>query len=600
MRSRTHDRSVQMFLALPVSSRTRPDGMTSTPSPRKQGRFSHIKANLVLYGALAANVGIAVAKFVAAEITGSSSMLTEGVHSLVDSGNQVLLLYGQHRAERPADRAHPFGYGRELYFWAFVVAILIFAVGAGVSVYEGWAHIVEPEPLRDPLVNYIVLGIAFALEGSSWLLAIRAFDATRGSTGWWKSVRRSKDPAGFIVLFEDSAALIGLLLAAIGVWASHQFNNPRLDGIASIAIGVILAIVAVMLAREAKGLLIGESADPAMIDRIWTLVEARPEISAVNHVRTIHTSPEAVFVALSADFEDSLTMGDGETLIEAIEAELKAAMPNLTSVYIRPEKQQDALQVSRPDMSANDPLSTDPEGAMGMPKPATHPESAGQIASKHGFSETAGQNALDALRAGHGRQAQFNHPELGGLGQWSSGGMLMIGDMFNDALKARVSALFRDLSKLPPFKIEDADAAAYPDAPWLSPQSGRWPAGMGAPSSTGSQNDMHYAIFPQTRRLAVEHGGAVWIYDTGDHIISGVSQQQSTGQSLRFSSQLGSVDVADLPVVSPAEEAAHPAEANQGNEAIVTTIENLHGLLQKGILSQQEFDDKKRGLLRRL
>jgi cation diffusion facilitator family transporter len=297
-----------------------------------------IRANIVLYGALAANVGIAIAKFVAAAISGSSSMLTEGVHSLVDSGNQVLLLYGQHRAQQPPDRLHPFGYGRELYFWAFIVAILIFAVGAGVSVYEGWQHIREPESLRDPLINYIVLGVAFLLEGSSWTIAVRELGAKRGELGWWAMIRRSKDPAGFIVLFEDSAALIGLAFAAIGVWASHQFDDPRIDGVASILIGLVLGLVAVLLAREAKGLLIGESAAPALIEQVRAMIDKQPRITAVTDVRTIHTAPDAVFVAVTADFDDALTMGEGETLISAIEEELKAAIPTLTSVYIRPRK----------------------------------------------------------------------------------------------------------------------------------------------------------------------------------------------------------------------------------------------------------------------
>ncbi|OAN58916.1 cation diffusion facilitator family transporter [Sphingobium sp. TCM1] len=311
------------------------------------------RANIVLYGALLANVGIAIAKFVAAAITGSSSMLTEGVHSLVDSGNQLLLLYGQAKADRPPDAAHPFGYGRELYFWAFVVAILIFAVGAGVSIYEGWRHIASPEPLRDPTVNYAVLGIAMVLEGTSWAIAVREFNGTRGASGWWQSIRRSKDPAGFIVLFEDSAALVGLLVAGIGVWASHHYADPRIDGAASIAIGLILATVAVLLAREAKGLLIGESADKAIIAIVWRILEARPQVTAVNHVRTIHTAPDAVFVAISADFADDLPMGEAESLIEAMEAEMKAAVPELTSIYIRPEKQGDALVQPRPFNRAN-------------------------------------------------------------------------------------------------------------------------------------------------------------------------------------------------------------------------------------------------------
>jgi cation diffusion facilitator family transporter len=301
------------------------------------------RENIVLFGALAANLGIAVAKFVAAAITGSSSMLTEGVHSLVDSGNQLLLLYGQERAKRPPDAKRPFGYGRELYFWAFVVAILIFAGGSGVSIYEGYLHFRSPEPLRDPLINYIVLGVAALLEGTSWAIAVREFNKARGDMGWWEAVHESKDPAAFIVLFEDSAALIGLGIAAAGVWASHWFGNPRIDGIASIAIGLLLGLVAVVLARESMGLLIGERADPRVIARVRTIVGARPEITAVNHVRTIHTGPHAVFVAISADFDDALTMGEGETLIESIEEELKAELPDISSVYIRPEKREQAV-----------------------------------------------------------------------------------------------------------------------------------------------------------------------------------------------------------------------------------------------------------------
>lgn len=270
-------------------------------------------------------------------------MLTEGVHSVVDSGNQVLLLYGQKRAKRPADAAHPFGYGRELYFWAFVVAILIFAIGAGVSVYEGYLHIIEPEELTDPTINYVVIAISFALEGSSWWIARREFKQSKGDLGWWEAIHQSKDPPGFIVLFEDSAALAGLVLAAVGVWASHAFGDPRIDGYASIAIGGVLGIVAVLLAREAKGLLIGERADPQVIARVRDAVAAHPAITAVNHVRTIHTAPDSIFVAISADFDDNLTMGQGETMIEEIEQTLKKAEPRLSSIYIRPEKASDAV-----------------------------------------------------------------------------------------------------------------------------------------------------------------------------------------------------------------------------------------------------------------
>ncbi|QNA83226.1 cation diffusion facilitator family transporter [Sphingomonas sp. So64.6b] len=302
-------------------------------------------SNLVVLAALAANLGIAVAKFIAAGISGSSSMLTEGFHSVVDSLNQILLLYGQHRGKRPPDEDHPFGYGRELYFWAFVVAILIFAIGAGISVYEGYEHFIHPEALSNPTLNYVVLGVAFALEGTSWFIAMREFNLTRGEVSWWQSVRASKDPAGFIVLFEDSAALAGLIIAAIGIWASHYFNDARLDGIASIAIGAVLALVAVLLAREAKGLLIGEGADAAIVARVRAIVDGYPQVTAVNHVRTIHTAPNSIFVAISADFCDAVTMGEAETLIEHIETDLKAAEPMLSSIYIRPEKAENAPRI---------------------------------------------------------------------------------------------------------------------------------------------------------------------------------------------------------------------------------------------------------------
>jgi len=304
---------------------------------------AHFKANIVLYGALAANLGIAIAKFAAAAISGSSSMLTEGVHSLVDSGNQVLLLYGQKRASRKPDPTHPFGYGRELYFWAFVVAILIFAIGAGVSIYEGVVHIQQPHAIEDPTLNYIVLGVAFLMEGASWALAVREFNRGRGDQTWWQAIHRSKDPPGFIVLFEDSAALIGLVIAAVGVWASIHFADPRIDGVASVLIGCVLAGVAVLLARESKELLIGEAADPVLIAQIREVLDGHPRIDAVNHIRTIHTSPQAIFIAISADFADDLRMGDAETLIEELERRMKALSPWITSIYIRPEKRADAM-----------------------------------------------------------------------------------------------------------------------------------------------------------------------------------------------------------------------------------------------------------------
>lgn len=302
----------------------------------------HGEGPLAIYTALGANLLIAIAKFVAAGFTGSSAMLTEGVHSVVDSLNQLLLLYGQHRAGRPPDAQHPFGYGRELYFWSFVVAILIFGLGAGVSVYEGVVHFLAPEPIENPLINYIVLGVSFLLEGTSCLVALRAFQKSKGDAGWWRAVIDSKDSAGFIVLFEDGAALAGLMVAAAGVMLSQWLGDPRIDGIASIAIGLILGVVAIILARESKALLIGERAEPDVIRQVHAIVARHPAIASVNHVRTLHTAPDKVFVAISADFHDKVTMGDGEAMIEALEDQLRAALPMLSYIYIRPEKAADA------------------------------------------------------------------------------------------------------------------------------------------------------------------------------------------------------------------------------------------------------------------
>ena len=295
------------------------------------------ESRLTLFAALAANLGIAVAKFVAAAISGSSAMLTEGFHSVVDSLNQVLLLYGQKRSERPPDARHPFGYGRELYFWSFVVAILIFATGAGLSIYEGVRHIRVPEPLRSPLINYVVLAIAVLLEGASWLIAVRAFDKARGDQGWWEAVRRSKDPASFIILFEDSAAMFGLIVAGGGITLSHMTGDARWDGAASVLIGLALAGVALALARESKGLLIGEPADPALEAAVRSAINRRPEVTGVNGITTIHLGPRNIFVGLSVDFEDRVPVGRVEKMIAEAELELRARWPSIRAIYIKPQ-----------------------------------------------------------------------------------------------------------------------------------------------------------------------------------------------------------------------------------------------------------------------
>ena len=295
------------------------------------------ESRLTLFAALAANLGIAIAKFVAAAISGSSAMLTEGFHSVVDSLNQLLLLYGQKRSLRPPDTKHPLGYARELYFWSFVVAILIFATGAGLSIYEGVRHIRQPEPIRSPLINYVVLGISVLLEGASWLIAIRQFGAARGDLGWWEAIRRSKDPASFIVLFEDSAAMFGLLVAAVGITLSLTLGDPRWDGAASVVIGCALAGVALALARESKGLLIGEAADPAIEAAVRAAIDRRPEVTGVNEITTIHIGPRNIFVGLSVDFENRVPVGRIEEMIAEAEGELRARWPSIRAIYIKPQ-----------------------------------------------------------------------------------------------------------------------------------------------------------------------------------------------------------------------------------------------------------------------
>jgi len=288
----------------------------------------------VIYAALVGNLLIAVTKGVAAAYTGSSAMLSEAIHSLVDTGNQVLLLHGMRRARRPADRHHPFGYGMELYFWTFVVAILIFAVGAGVSLYEGIQKIQHPHAIESAWINYLVLSVAMVFEGAAWLIAYREFNRTRGKQGLVKALRRSKDPTVFTVLFEDTAAMLGLMVALVGIAVGEALDLPVLDGVASVIIGVILAVTAAALARESKGLLIGESADGKLVDAITTLVNQEPGIKVVNETLTMHLGPEDVLLNLSVDFEDGLSSEAVEATVTGLEARIKADFPVVRRVFI--------------------------------------------------------------------------------------------------------------------------------------------------------------------------------------------------------------------------------------------------------------------------
>jgi cation diffusion facilitator family transporter len=288
--------------------------------------------------ALLANVGIAISKFVAAAITGSSAMLTEGIHSAVDSTNQLLLMWGRHAAKRRPDVYHPFGYGRELYFWSFVVAVLVFALGSGVSIYEGIIHIQHPQEAVSPLVGYVVLLLAFVLDGWSTVEAYREFKAAKREIGWVEAIRRSKDPAAFIVLLENAAALAGIVAAAVGLYLSQRTGNPTYDGAASIIIGLILGFTAFVLAYESKGLLIGEAADPAVVEGLSRLVTTQEGVVAAGEVRTVHSSPDQITAMVSVDFDDNISAGDVERIVCMIEAEATKHWPEVRRLYIRPRR----------------------------------------------------------------------------------------------------------------------------------------------------------------------------------------------------------------------------------------------------------------------
>ena len=292
---------------------------------------SSIKAILA---ALAGNSLIAVTKFIAASYTGSSAMFSEAVHSVVDSGNQLLLLYGVKRSKKPADSKHPFGYGKELYFWSFVVAILIFGLGAGICFYEGIHKISSPQPVTSPIVNYTVLGLAIIIEAWTCWVAATEFKKSKGDFGWVKAIRRSKDPALFTVLFEDTAALLGLLVALIALTLSEYLNLPVLDAVASLIISFILAITAGLLAFECKGLLTGEGAGEEVVTGINQIIDESQGIKHVNEVLTLHLGPEDILLNVSLDFEDNLSSGQVEEAISDLESRIKGIFPEIRRVFI--------------------------------------------------------------------------------------------------------------------------------------------------------------------------------------------------------------------------------------------------------------------------
>ena len=264
-------------------------------------------------------------------------MFSEGVHSVADMGNELLLLYGLHRATARPDREHPLGYGREVYFWSFAVALLVFALGAGVSLHEGISRLQKPQPIENAAVNYVVLAISALVDGWSWWFTLRAFKGDQSYSSVFTAIRRSKDPPSFIVLLEDSAALLGLLIAFMGIYLSQKLGNPALDGVASILIGLALAVTAALLGRETKSLLIGERADQAIIDSILQIAESIDGVTHANGVLTIHLAPQQIVASLSLEFADELKTSEIEARVMELERRLCAKHPSVISVFVKPQ-----------------------------------------------------------------------------------------------------------------------------------------------------------------------------------------------------------------------------------------------------------------------
>lgn len=296
------------------------------------------KKPVTVYGAMAANFAIAVIKFIAAFFTGSSAMLSEGIHSLVDTGNQVLLLLGIRLSKKPADEKHPFGYGKEVYFWGLIVAILLFGIGGGMSIYEGIMHMQHPHAIGNPIWNYVVLGLAAVFEGSAFSIALAELLIRKDDEeGFWEAVRSSKDPAIFVVLAEDAAALTGLAVAALGVYLGHKYNNPYIDAIASIIIGFILAGVAFLLAYESRDLLIGESIRHGTLKSIDRLVHANPAVEKARRPLTMHFGPNEVLLNLDVQFKKQLSSSEIAAAVDRLEDSIRKKHPEIKRIFIEAE-----------------------------------------------------------------------------------------------------------------------------------------------------------------------------------------------------------------------------------------------------------------------
>lgn len=292
------------------------------------------ESKTAVYAAVVGNLAIAVMKFAAAALTGSSAMLSEGIHSLVDTGNGGLLLLGIRLSKKPPDAAHPFGYGKELYFWSLIVAVTIFGVGGGISIYEGILHLIHPQPLEDPTWSYVVLALAFVFEGIVLAIALRQFLALKGQRGVWQSIRASKDPTTFVVVFEDAAALLGLMVAFLGIYLAHRLGNPYLDGTASIVIGSLLSSVAVFLAYESKSLLVGEGADPRTLESVRALAAADPAVESIARVLTMHFGPNTVLLTLDVQFDGRASASEAEAAVLRLEKVIQREHPEIKHIFI--------------------------------------------------------------------------------------------------------------------------------------------------------------------------------------------------------------------------------------------------------------------------
>ena len=315
----------------------------------EQVTSSHGESKIAVIAAILGNAAVAAVKFFAAAMTGSSAMISEGIHSLVDMGNGGLLFLGINRSQKPPDSSHPFGNGKELYFWSLIVAISVFGIGGGASMYEGITHIVRPSPLESATISYIVLGLAFVFEGISWLIAWKQFRLQRGGRRTWPAIKHGKDPAIFMVVFEDSAALVGLVVAFLGVFLGHQLKNPYFDGGASVVIGLLLATVAVWLAYKSRELLVGESAGDDVLVSITHVAEADPDVISAGPALTMYLGPREALLNLSVQFRPGLPVEDVHRAVHRMEQGIGALHPDITRIYIEVEEPEEGEGPAAPE-----------------------------------------------------------------------------------------------------------------------------------------------------------------------------------------------------------------------------------------------------------